>query len=106
MSEIKKKFGKKIKYYRELRGLTQEELAEKLDFNCRSLSFIECGTNFVTAETLDKICKILEITPKQLFDFEYYIKNTEDIKKELFSLIDRNTEKIPDVYKIVKGFLE
>ena len=30
----------------------------------------------------------------------------EDIKKELFSLIDRNTEKIPDVYKIVKGFLE
>lgn len=48
MSEIKKKLGKKIKYYREQKGLTQEELAEKLDFNCRSLSFIECGTNFVT----------------------------------------------------------
>ncbi|MFQ8626019.1 MAG: helix-turn-helix domain-containing protein [Candidatus Gastranaerophilaceae bacterium] len=66
MNEIKKKLGKKIKYYRELKGLTQEELAEKLDFNCRSLSFIECGTNFVTADTLEKLCNELSVTPKQL----------------------------------------
>ena len=64
MSEIKNKLGKKIKYYRELRGLTQEELSEKIDFNCRSLSFIECGTNFVTADTLDRLCKVLNVTPK------------------------------------------
>ena len=105
MSEIKKKLGKKIKYYRELKGFTQEELAEKLDFNCRSLSFIECGTNFVTADTLDKLCKTLEVTPKQLFDFEYNFKDPEDIKKEINSLIENNSEKMTDIYKILKGFL-
>lgn len=62
MSEIKNKLGKKIKYYRELRGLTQEELSEKIDFNCRSLSFIECGTNFVTADTLDRLVMVLNVT--------------------------------------------
>ncbi len=105
MSEIKKKLGRKIKYFRELKGLTQEELAEKLDFNCRSLSFIECGTNFVTADTLDKLCKTLEVTPKQLFDFEYNLKEPEDIKQEINSLIENNSDKITDIYKILRGFL-
>ena len=34
MSEIKKQLGKKIKYFRELKAMTQEELAEKIDINC------------------------------------------------------------------------
>lgn len=106
MSEIKKKLGKKIKYYRELKGLTQEKLAEMLDINCRSLSFIECGTNFVTAETLDKLCKTLDVTPKQLFDFDYHFLEPQDMKKEILSLIDNNNEKLSDIYKIMKGFLE
>jgi len=105
MSEIKKKLGKKIKYYRELRGLTQEELAEKIDFNCRSLSFIECGTNFVTADTLEKLCKALSVTPKQLFDFEYFTQNPENLEKELNRLIRHNKEKLGDIYNIVNGFL-
>lgn len=105
MSEIKKKLGKRIKHFRELQGLTQEQLAEKLDINCRSLSFIECGTNFVTAETLEKICDILKVTPKQLFDFEYYTENPENTKQEINRLIENNSEKISDVYNILKGFL-
>ncbi len=59
MCVLKKKFGKRIKYYRELNGLTQEQLAELIDINCRSLSFIERGVNFVKAETIEKICNAL-----------------------------------------------
>lgn len=105
MSEIKKQLGKKIKYFREQKGFTQEELAEKMDINCRSLSFIECGTNFVTADTLDKLCIILQVTPKQLFDFEYYPSNPDNIKKEIDKLITGNPEKFNDIYRILKGFL-
>ena len=105
MSDIKKKLGKKIKYYRELKGLTQEELAERIDFNCRSLSFIECGTNFVTADSLEKLCRELCVTPKQLFDFDYYSQNPEDIEKELTKLINKNKEKLTDLYNILRGFL-
>lgn len=105
MNNIKKQLGKRIKYYREIRGLTQEALAEKLDFNCRSLSFIECGTNFITASTLDKLCSLLNVTPKQLFDFEYLPEHPANIKQEINSLIDKNPDKILDIYNILKGFL-
>ena len=105
MSEIKKQFGKNLKHYRELKNLTQEQLAEKIEMNVRSLSFIECGTNFVTAKTLEKICKILEISPKQLFDFDYPAKQTQDLKNEITGLINTNIEKLNDIYKILKGFL-
>lgn len=105
MNEIKKQLGKKIKYYREIRGFTQEELAEKLDLNCRSLSFIECGTNFVTSETLEKLCNALQVSPKQLFDFEYYPKNPQEIHNEIDTLIHNNPEKINDIYNILRGFL-
>lgn len=106
MNEIKKNLGKKIKYFREQKGLTQEKLAEMLDFNCRSLSFIECGTNFVTADTLEKLCKFLEVTPKQLFDFEYNHQKPQDMKKEILVLLEQNNDKLTDVYKIIKGFLD
>lgn len=105
MSDIKKLLGKRIKYYRELRGLTQENLAEKLEINTRSLSFIECGINFVTADTLDKLCKSLDVTPKQLFDFNYSDKTPDNLKSELNRLINSNPEKLNDLYKIVNGFL-
>ncbi len=106
MGEIKRNLGKKIKYYRELKGLTQEKLAEKLDLNCRSLSFIECGVNFVTEETLEKLCSSLDVTPKQLFDFNYLNLPEKDIKNRINQLIDTNKEKLNDVYKILKGFLD
>lgn len=106
MGDIKKLLGKKIKFYREIKGFTQEQLAEKSDLNTRSLSFIECGTNFVTASTLEKLCKVLDVTPKQLFDFNFSNKSDKDLKLEINNLIKNNPEKINDVYKILKGFLD
>ncbi len=76
--EIKKQFGKRVKYFREQRGLTQEALAEILDVNINSMSYIERGINFIKSDTLDKLCHALNITPKQLFDFNYCpLSNTD-----------------------------
>ena len=104
MSYIKKQLGKNIKYYRNVRGLTQEELAENINITARSLSFIECGINFVTADTLEKICDVLSVSPKQLFNFNSDYNSKNDVKKEIELLIKNNPEKINDVYKILKGF--
>ena len=104
-NELQLQIGENVRQCRDSKGLTQEELAEKLDFNCRSLSFIECGTNFVTADTLEKLCLALSVTPKQLFDFEFYPENPADMKKELSQMIDNNSEKLADIYNILKGFL-
>lgn len=103
--EIKKQFGKRVKYYRELKGLTQEALAEKIDVNVNSMSYIERGINFVKSDTLDKICKALEVTPKQLFDFNYNIVPQVNLKTALTNLLEENEDKLNDVYKILTGFL-
>ena len=47
---IKQELGKKIKRIRQVRGLTQEQLAEAVDISPRTLSGIEIGENFLTAE--------------------------------------------------------
>jgi len=103
--EVKKQFGRKVKYYRELRGLTQEALAEKIDVNINSMSYIERGINFIKSDTLAKICTALAITPKQLFDFEFNPLPAKDLKQMLYELIDTNEDKLNDMYKILSGFL-
>ena len=96
--DIKKLLGKKIKELRIKRGLTQEYLAEKIGMGQRNLSKIECGTNFVTAETLSKILKILNIDAKELFDFKH--KQDKDIlKQEMLSAINNESVNIELLYK-------
>lgn len=67
--DIKKQFGKNVKDARLKLKLTQEQLAEKIGISAKSLSQIELGNNFVSAENLEAICNALEIYPKKLFDF-------------------------------------
>ncbi len=105
MNNIKKNFGKRVKYFREQNNLTQEQLAEKLEMNCRSLSFIECGTNFVSADTLENLCKILKVNPKQLFDFDYSMLTPIDIEKAIYDLINTNKDKLNEIYKIIYLYL-
>ena len=66
---IKKLFGKKIKEKRIALGLTQEILAEKIGISPKSLSQIELGNNFVSAENLEAICTALDTLPKTYLIF-------------------------------------
>lgn len=83
--EHKKAFGKKVKEYRTKLFLTQEELAEKIGISAKSLSQIELGNNFVSAETLEAMCNALNIPPKKMFDFaeDSQTEDFEHIKNKL-----------------------
>lgn len=106
MKNVKKLLGKKIKYYREKANLTQEQLSEKIGINNRSISLIECGTTFVSAETLTNIVSALNINFKKLFDFDDEYSNNKEVKEKLLELIEKNEDKINTIYKIVRGYLE
>ena len=58
MKNLKENFGLNIKRERGKRGLSQEELAEKIGIAVNNLGKIERGENFVTAETLEKFINI------------------------------------------------
>lgn len=106
--DIKILLGKKIKYYRNLRGLTQEELAEALNISQRTLSGIECGDNFLSAKTLQGVLDTLAISPNELFQLEH-LKPQKDLVAELFGdikSIEDDEEKLKLIYKLVKAVIK
>ncbi len=70
MTTLKQMFGKNMKFIRKAKGITQEQLGEMIDINQRQLTRIECGKNFPSADTLEKICHCLNVPIKQMFDFQ------------------------------------
>lgn len=65
--DLKKVLGSNIKHYRQLKGYSQEEFSEMLNISQQTLSRIERGINFLTAETLEKIPHILSVNTYELF---------------------------------------
>ena len=96
---MKELLGRRIKELRTQKRLTQEQLAEMVDMGERNLSKIECGINFVSAETLQKISKALNISPKDLFDFDH-LKDDNIKREELISAINSNEVDIDLLYRI------
>ncbi len=102
---IKRELGKKIKRMRLNRGLTQEQLAEAVDISQRTLSGIEIGENFVTAETLDKIIKALNTTAETLFATNH-LKEEQELLKEIsqkIKIISQNPTKLDILYNVVQS---
>lgn len=97
---IKQKFGKKIREIRIKRSLTQEMLAEKLNISSKSLSQIELGNNFVSAETLDNLCNTLNILPNQLFNFDSDGVNDNNMLEELIKKLSNDRYLLKTIYKI------
>lgn len=65
------RLGLNIAYYRKLRGLTQAQLAEKIDISRTHMSNIE-APNVVTSLSLDAlfdIAKALEVPASALLEF-------------------------------------
>lgn len=66
---IYKSIGKRIKFLRENKKLTQEKLAEKTGLSLDYIGKIEVNINKPGLRSLMKIANALEIHIKELFDF-------------------------------------
>ena len=63
-----KTFGENLKYERKLAGLTQVQLAEKLNIPQQQLSQWECNQVSPTVTSIVAIVKALDISYDDLFD--------------------------------------
>lgn len=68
-SDKYKKLGLNIAYYRKLNGYTQIEFAEIINVDRSHLSGMEIGKNSPSLDLIFKICEVLNISEKELFDF-------------------------------------
>ena len=75
---IPRLFGRNVRKFRKARGLTQEQLSEKLEITQKHLSIVETGTQFASASLIGRISEALEVSPGDLFG-----GSSDEIKKEI-----------------------
>jgi len=65
------RLGLNVQYYRKLRNLTQEKLAEKSGVGIVSIANLESSNYYANPKisTIFKIAEALDVSPKTLFEF-------------------------------------
>ena len=66
-AKLPKLLGKKVQRLRKAAGLTQEELAEKVEVSRAYIGYIEQARNTPSIELLEKIARALRVDIKELF---------------------------------------
>lgn len=99
--------GNKIKNIRELKNLTQEFIAEKLDVSQAAYSRMENGETKITDEKLAQIAEILEVKPEDIkaFDSQKYFNSIGNIEGDKSGnsnsiIIEASAEEIDLIKKL------
>lgn len=98
---LRYEIGARIRQYRELRGLSQKELAEMINISNNRLSNWEQGINRPNADILASICKALEVSPSELLNIHL---DTDNLTEQERRLITAYRSK-PDLQKSVNILL-
>jgi len=103
MSNLKKKFGKRVKELRKSRGYTQEKVAELINLEPPNISKMESGTHFPLPENIEKLANALNVEVKDLFDYEHFqLKHT--LVSKINDFLDAAELKdVEFVYKFTTG---
>ncbi len=65
--KLLKIFGKRVAEVRKSRGVTQQELAERIGMSVVAIAYIETGKRWARLGTLDKIATSLKVDIQELF---------------------------------------
>ncbi|EPC8411303.1 helix-turn-helix domain-containing protein [Bacillus thuringiensis] len=111
MSDFLKLVGENIRFLRKKRGLTQEELAERIDLQQAYIGGVERGERNISMLTLQKIAVGLEVSPDKVLNFGN-INLPEIPQREVFlsiitSLIhQKNVDELQFILKFLHNFSE
>lgn len=62
-----KSFGKQVANIRKSKGVTQQQLAEKVDMSVVAIAYIETGKRWARLGTMNKIAKALNVNIADFF---------------------------------------
>jgi transcriptional regulator with XRE-family HTH domain len=105
MKTTKELLGARIKELRKARGLSQEQLSEKINIDPKHLSRIEVGKSYPSLDTAEKLAKALGVEIKDLFEFAHHTRS-----KELTENISRMVKGVDDndlrlIFKIIRAIV-
>jgi HTH-type transcriptional regulator, cell division transcriptional repressor len=100
MRKIRDVLAENLKKTRRLRGLTQEQLAEKADVSSHYVAMVETCKTFPKPEMLEQFAKTLGIEPHQLFTVE---NDLNESNEHLYKKIVAEMKNMAiDIKQIVK----
>lgn len=94
-------FGENVRKHRERCGYTQEQLAEHLGVEIRTLSRIECGDQGSKFATIEKISEVLKIEAWRLFDQKNDSHECDIETLEIYN--DEISLRVASVIKVNEG---
>lgn len=101
---IKKIFGQNLCYMRKSLKMTQEQLAEIVSMDYKTISGIETGKAFVSSEAMSKFCNYFNVEPSYFFKakFSNVTPKEQELKKEIDRLLsDCDDEKLQMIYNVI-----
>ena len=98
---LKKMIGARIQKLRKQKGLTQDELSEKVNISSKYLSSIERGKENPTLNTFISIAEELSVDIEEFFT-EIQLEDPKITKEMILSLIDQADEdQLKTIYQIL-----
>lgn len=101
---LKKIFGQNLCHLRKNSKMTQEQLAEIVGMDYKTISGIETGRTFVSSEAMAKFCNYFNVEPNYFFKTKYSNITLEEqnLKKEIDRLLsDCDEDKLQIIYNII-----
>lgn len=89
---MKYEIGARIRRYREDRGISQKELAEKLGISNSRVSNWEQGINRPDADILADICEALNVSPSELLDVRLSPDDLNDTERKVIMAYRTKTD--------------
>lgn len=101
--KVAKQVGDQVRHYRNLKGLTQEQLAELVDTYGTYIGRLERGEQNVQLETLEKIADALQISVYALFNHPQFdhLNNREWIWQVVHLLQEQSTDEQERAYRVL-----
>ncbi|NQX45203.1 helix-turn-helix transcriptional regulator [Paenibacillus tritici] len=101
--KVAKQVGDQIRHYRNLKGLTQEQLAEVVDTYGTYIGRLERGEQNVQLETLEKIADALQISVYALFNHPQFdhLNNQEWIWQVVHLMEEQSTDDQERAFRVL-----
>jgi len=100
-TESSRKLGKRVRYFRTQKGLTQEKFAELCGISPRYISELERGEANVTVNILEPLAASLGIKLKELFDYEHESERNALMSGIAELLETADDEQLKTIYRIL-----
>lgn len=105
-NEVLQLIGDNIKTLRLSKGMTQEQMAEKLDRSVNFVSLIELGKSGMSATTMIDICNILDVDANYIFNglLDYEIKYSD--KKLIDNILVLSNDDKEIIEKLIEHLIK